>query len=378
MNKFLIMFAAMLFAFVAKGQDVDTANYSEYIIPDYEQIRKDCSGKAGELYYNKLAKRFAEYDTSLTLHELQAFYYGQAYLANYDPYMDYDELNEIRTIMRRETTLPALKKIIKLADAVISKNPAEPQAYYYKAIAQAIARDEYGKEEKPDAKNKFNVLVDILFSTGNGVSVEKAMHVVNVDHEYLIMGINGFSMKRQSLSNIDGHSYDVFDLDSNEYNIDKLYFNVDLIIGAWGKIFREDLIPKNTIDLELGVKFVLELKTTATKNSEFVLVSKEKVKGPLYAEKDSLFCEPIGKNQIVGYFCPMYLRRESENIYNCLVFISSSENEKLYYDTYISRTGRKKDFSVTSNVGMLPGAMMNEMWHDEAQYIRISNIRTKE
>ncbi|MBO4613884.1 MAG: DUF4919 domain-containing protein [Bacteroidales bacterium] len=378
MNKFLIIFATMLFAFVAKGQDVDSVNYPEYVIPDYEQISKDCGGKAGVNYYNKLAKRFAEYDTTLTLRELQAFYYGQAYLDSYDPYVEYEELGEILSILRQETTLSDLKKVIKLADAIILKNPAEPRAYYYKALAQYIANEDYGEAEMHDARDKFNVLVDVLYSTGNGVSVEKAMHVVNVGHEYLILGLNDFNMNMQSLANIDGHSYDVFDLDSNEYNIDKLYFNVDLILGSWGKMFSEDLNPITTIDLELGVKFVLELRNTKSKNSEFVLVSKEKVEGPLFAEKDSLFCEPVAKNQIVGYFCPMYLRRESENIYNCLVFISSNENGRLYYDTYISRTGRKKDFSVTSNVGMFPGAMMNEMWHDEAQYLRISNIRTKE
>ena len=228
---------------------------------------------------------------------------------------------------------------------------------------------------------QFQMLFYTIASTGNGLALEVAMHVVNTSHEYMMMNMYGFQVTQQALVNLKGHAYDRFLIDTNEYGVDTLYFNIDHIVGAWGDLFskEEETGPVTSIDFDLGVKFVLEVKKSKRKNSQFILVSQERVYDTLISKRDSLFKESVPENQIVGYFCPMRLYEGSDHVSNCLVFISNCGKDMLYYDTYIAPTGHAADFRPTSNSGMLSGVMMNEMWHsDDARHIRISNIRTKE
>ena len=380
MKKLLLITAAMLFVGVTQAQDAESEVIVGYTTPNYEQIRKDIADKQSDRYYPKLAKRFVEGDTSLNEMDMQAFYYGQAFLEDYSPYRHYDEFDEIRAIMNKDEapTKADARNIIKLANAVIAKNPAEPMAYYYLNVGHVIAED-IGEMFK--AQWQFQMLLfSTIAGTGDGTTPELAMHVVSTSHEYMMMSMYGFQMKKQELMSINGHSYDMFVLDSNKYGVDTLYFNIDCIVNSWSSLFSEkdELGHVISIDFVLGFKFVLELDDPKRKNSKFVLVSKEPVFDTLISNRDSLFREPVPENQIVGYFCPMRLYEGDESVYNCLVFISNCKNDWLYYDTYIAPEGQPGDFRPTSNGGMLRGAMMNEMWHPaDAHQIRISNIRIK-
>lgn len=383
MKHILLSLVALFLCQMAVGQE-DVESYQGYVTPNYEQIKKDCADKRSNRYYPKLKQRFAKMDTTLQLEDLQAFYYGQAFQDGYYPYQRYDEFDNIRTIMRKEEapTVEDSRSIVKLADAVIAKNPAEPMAYYYKYVGQSIACEYFGADttELKQTQLQFQMLFYTIASTGNGLTPELAMHVVNTSHEYMMMNMYGFQMTQQALTSIDGHSYDLFLIDTNEYGVDTLYFNIDRIVGAWSSLFsqeEEETGPVTSIDLEPGVKFVLELKKPKRKNSQFVLVSKEWVYDTLISNRDSLFREPVPENQIVGYFCPMRLYEGSESVHNCLVFISNCGKDWLYYDTFIAYGDHKQDFQPTSNEGMLRGVMINEMWHTDVQSLRISNIRTR-
>ncbi len=382
MKKSAALLAIILFAVAAWGQDTSDMHVTPYYTPDYQQIQKDCKDKHSSRYYPKLVKRFAQLDTTLNIIDLHTFYYGQAYLDSYMPYDNPKEFDQIRDILNKEETptLQETRTIVKLADAVIARQPAEPRAYYYKYIAQNIACQNYEGDtiEMMISEAQFEALFNTILSTGNGISPELAMHVVSVSHEYMMMGMFGFQSHMQALIRSNGHSYDLFALDSNEYGVDTLYFNIDRIIESWSKLFPEEKETKNggvtSIDLELGTKFVLEMKKAKRKNSKFVLVKQEPIYDTLIVN-DSLFSKTIPENQIVGYFCPMRLTEKSESVYNCLVFRSNSTESWLQYDTYISRDGVR--FSTTSNNGMPRNVLMNEMWHDDAQYLRISNIRKR-
>jgi hypothetical protein len=385
MKRLLLIVSAVFLMGVAKGQVVEETAVVGYTTPNYEQIKKDCADKHSDRYYPKLVKRFAEVDTTLDVTDMQTFYYGQAYLDGYYPYQRYDEFDEIRTIMRKDDapTIEDTRKIVKLADAVIAKCPAEPMAYYYKFVGQSMACEYFGGDtaEKRQTQLQFQMLFYTIASTGNGISPELAMHVVNTSHEYMMMNMYGFRSSEQVLMSIDGHNYDMFLIEPNDYDVDTLYFNIDCIVNSWSSLFpdiKEESGPVTSIDLELGVKFVLELEKPKRKNSKFVLVSKEYVSDTLISNRDSLFRGPVPENQIVGYFCPMRLYEGSDQVSNCLVFISNCKKDWLYYDAYIASSDHIQDFQPTSTRGMPRGVMMNEMWYTNVAYLRISNIRTKE
>lgn len=374
----------MLFIGVAQGQNAEAEAIVGYYTPDYEQIKKDCTDKHSDRYYPKLIKRFAEVDTTLDVADMQTFYYGQAFLDGYNPYRNYDEFSDIRATMNKdeEPTIEDSRKIVKLANDVIAKNPAEPMAYYYKFVGQSIACEYFDGDtlELQKTQLQFQRLFYTIASTGNGITPELAMHVVNTSHEYMMMKMYGFRMKQQALMSIGGHSYDMFVLDSNQYDVDTLYFNIYCITNSWSSLFHEEekTGPVTSIDLELGVKFVLEMEKPKRKDSKFVLVSKETLSDTLLCKRNSLFHEPVSKNQIVGYFCPMRLSEASDNVWNCLVFISNCGKKLLYYDAFIANSDLVNNFQPTTNEGMPSGVMMNEMWPSNVQRLRISNIRTKE
>ena len=385
MKKLAILITALLLMGLTQAQDAEEAAIVGYTTPNYEQIKKDCTDKHSFRYYPNLVKRFAAVDTSLQVEDLQTLYYGQAFLDGYNPYQRYDEFDQIRTIMNKDEapTIEDSRNIVKLADAVIARNPAEPMAYYYKFVGQSVACKYFGGDTAAMQKSQlqFQMLFYTIASTGNGITPEVAMHVVNTSHEYMMMNMYGFSSRQQALMSIEGHNYDMFVLDSNDYAVDTLYFNIDRIVGAWSSLFdieeEDEMGPITSYYPDLGVKFVLELKKPKRKNSQFVLVSEAPVYDTLIFNRDSLFKEPVPENQIVGYFCHMRLSESSEKVYNCLVFISNCKKDWLYYDTYIATIGHTDDFSPTSNEGMPRGVMMNEMWLSDVRQLRITNIRTK-
>ena len=386
MKKLAILITALLLMGLTQAQDAEEAAIVGYTTPNYEQIKKDCTDKHSFRYYPNLVKRFAAVDTSLQVEDLQTLYYGQAFLDGYNPYQRYDEFDQIRTIMNKDEapTIEDSRNIVKLADAVIARNPAEPMAYYYKFVGQSVACEYFGGDTAAMQKSQlqFQMLFYTIASTGNGITPEVAMHVVNTSHEYMMMNMYGFSSRQQALMSIEGHNYDMFVLDSNDYAVDTLYFNIDRIVGAWSSLFdieeEDEMGPITSYYPDLGVKFVLELKKPKRKNSQFVLVSEAPVYDTLIFNRDSLFKEPVPENQIVGYFCHMRLSESSEKVYNCLVFISNCKKDWLYYDTYIATIGHTDEFSPTSNEGMPRGVMMNEMWSSDVLQLHITNIRTKE
>ena len=382
MKKLAILITALLLTGLTQAQDAEEAAIVGYTTPNYEQIKKDCTDKHSFRYYPNLVKRFAAVDTSLQVEDLQTLYYGQAFLDGYNPYQRYDEFDQIRAIMNKDEapTIEDTRMIVKLANAVIAKNPAEPMAYYYKFVGQSMACEYFGGDtaEMQKSQLQFQMLFYTIASTGNGISPELAMHVVNTSHEYMMMGMYGFQMKEQVLMSYNGSNYDMFVIDTNEYGVDTLYFNIDRIVGAWSSLFTVNKEVSETgtgLVLELGERFVLELKKPKRKNSQFVVVSKEMVGDTLVCDRDSLFREPVPKNQVVGYFCPMRLSEDDETVFNCLVFISNCGKKWLYYDTYISTDG--KNFTPTSNNGMPRGVLMNEMWPTDVKVLSIDNIRTK-
>ena len=384
MKKLAILITALLLMGLTQAQDAEEAAIVGYTTPNYEQIKKDCTDKHSFRYYPNLVKRFAAVDTSLQVEDLQTLYYGQAFLDGYNPYQRYDEFDQIRAIMNKDEapTIEDTRMIVKLANAVIAKNPAEPMAYYYKFVGQSMACEYFGGDtaEMQKSQLQFQMLFYTIASTGNGISPELAMHVVNTSHEYMMMGMYGFQMKEQVLMSYNGSNYDMFVIDTNEYGVDTLYFNIDRIVGAWSSLFTDNGEVSETstgLVLELGERFVLELKKPKRKDSQFVLVSKEMVGDTLVCDRDSLFREPVPKNQVVGYFCPMRLSEDDETVFNCLVFISNCRKRWLYYDTYISTDEDGKTFRSTSNNGMPRGVLMNEMWPTNVKILNIDNIRTK-
>lgn len=89
------------------------------------------------------------------------------------------------------------------------------------------------REKAESFNNRIGIVLNAISSCGSGQSPEDAFYVISISHEYTILSLLGFQLKSQSLSG----GCDVMELQENDYDIEKLYFNVSKILEKESELF---------------------------------------------------------------------------------------------------------------------------------------------
>lgn len=193
----------------------------EFTAPNYKKIESAVKDKNSEYYYPTLIEKFNASDSTMTLEQKRHTYYGFVFQDQYSPYhfSDYSKkLNE--SINKENLTNDDFKKIIKLCDFVLIENPFDLRALSYKSFC-LNKLEEKAELEKNIAK--VNIVMEVLISSGDGISKETAFYVTNTSNEYDLLNMLGFEFGgKQSL--ID--HYDYLKLAENEYKIEGFYFDI--------------------------------------------------------------------------------------------------------------------------------------------------------
>ena len=205
--------------------------------PDYKQIKKEINSKGSEFYYPELLRRFEAADTTLTVEQMYYFYYGTATRPDYNPYKtsNYDALH--KALNKENPEEKDWKEAAQAIDEQLKTDPTNIRFHLYKHI---VYDNLYGPESEKtiDAYYQMVMLLSAVTLTGDGRSKETALHVICVTDEYGIMDVFGLSPKQQSLVHGDhGQSYDVMDLEENEYGLESMYFNITVSMEALDKMF---------------------------------------------------------------------------------------------------------------------------------------------
>ena len=205
--------------------------------PDYKRIKKEINSKNGEFYYPELLRRFEAADTTLTVEQMYYFYYGTATRPDYNPYKtsNYDALH--KALEKENPEEADWAKAAQVIDEQLETDPTNIRFHLYKQI---VYDHLYGPESEKtfDAYNQVVMLLSAVTSSGDGRSKETALHVICVTDEYGIMDVFGLSLKQQSLVHDDnGQSYDVMDLEENEYGLESMYFNITVSMESLNKMF---------------------------------------------------------------------------------------------------------------------------------------------
>lgn len=202
--------------------------------PDYERIKKAIDTKDSEFYYPELLRRFQEADTTLTPEQVYHFYYGTATRSSYDPYGS-DHLKEVHDALSGDTiTEENWKEAAQLIEKQLETDPTNLRFHLYKQIVCSHLYGVGSKEHK-DAVKQMRMLVDAVMMSGNGRSVETAIHVLSVPDEYGLLEVFGFSLQSQSLVKKHGRSYDAMALKDNKYGIKTMYFDVTKCMESLSK-----------------------------------------------------------------------------------------------------------------------------------------------
>ena len=202
--------------------------------PDYEQIKQNIEDKQSNFYYPKLWDRFQQGDSTMTLDEKRHLYYGYVFNENYAPYgssskYDSDKANAI--LNKENPTKKEWETLISMFNEALKVEPFHCRYIFYQAIAyQALNKQiEVQKNYK-----KINCIYDAMVSTGDGLSKERAIHVIAVYNEYDHLFLNYLSSRGQSL--VDG-GYDVLYLFSNEDGLEELWFDISQPFKTLTKMF---------------------------------------------------------------------------------------------------------------------------------------------
>ena len=200
---------------------------------DYKSIEKNIVKENSNLYYPVLMGKYVKADSTLTLNEKRHLYYGYSFQDDYSPYSRSDYTDSLRTVLQIKTHgIPEYKKIISYGDSVLVKNPFELTTMNY----QLYALEKLGSIKAYSKKiAQFNIIIDALLSSGNGLTKEESFYVIYTSHEYVLLNILGFTFGgRQSLI----EHYDYLELTESDAKIEGLYFDVSPCLNSMSKMFE--------------------------------------------------------------------------------------------------------------------------------------------
>ena len=199
--------------------------------PDYKQIKKVVNDKDSEFYYPELLRRFEAADIALTPEQAYYFYYGTATRPDYNPYKlsNYKEVKE--ALNGDKNSEESWRKAAQVIEKELQSDPTNLRFHLYK---QTVCSHLYGNESQQylDAVSQVKTLLSAIMASGDGRSLETAFHVISVTDEYGMMDFLGVSLKKQSIVNDKGQSYDLMEFKENKYGLKSLYFNITVCMEA--------------------------------------------------------------------------------------------------------------------------------------------------
>lgn len=207
----------------------------KFVKPDYKAIKKEVGDKNSPYFYEKLEQKFNAADTTMTLEEKRHLYYGFTNQERYSSFYTGAANDSLRSVLDKEVLeTDDFKKIITYGTAVLSENPFDIRTLNIMSYA-------YEKQSNlTEAKNKalqIGIIVEAIFSTGDGTSKENAFYVINVPHEYDVINVLGFEFGgKQSL--IEG-MYDYLTLAENPYGLKGFYFDMSPSFNKLAESFKD-------------------------------------------------------------------------------------------------------------------------------------------
>lgn len=201
--------------------------------PDYSKIKKAISEKSSKLYYPVLMQRFIAADTLMTLKEKRHLYYGYRYQSSYSPYDSSEFVDSLYNKLdsKQELNDADLDMILNYADLILLDDPFNIRAMNY----QVYVFSERGNEAAlSKCLFKINTILDVLFSSGDGLDKENAIYVINTRHEYDFLNVLGLVSEGQAL--ID--HFDYLSLQENELKLEGLYFDISPCLEYLNIMFK--------------------------------------------------------------------------------------------------------------------------------------------
>ena len=219
MKKYWFLFVACVLSGAAFAQEA-------FLLPDYEGIQN-----MGQAQYDSLLSRFQAQDTTLSIVDLQAVYYGSAFYGNPSKGLNNKRLN---AIFEAEGN----KGAILYVDSVLTSSPLNLDALRTRFI---LAYNENDSVATRAYLWKYDRLLDAIYATGDARSEKTALHVVCVDDEYTIMYyVMQVNPEGQTLTSSLCDKIDIVTKNGIKLPV---YFDVQLVLALNNRMFSSDKKP---------------------------------------------------------------------------------------------------------------------------------------
>lgn len=205
---------------------VTTAFAKDFLLPDYEGIQA-----MGQSNYNLLLNRFQAQDTTLSIQDFQAIYYGSAFYGAPSSGMSMKRLNAIYEADGNEG-------VIMYVDSLLSESPLNLGALRMRFIAAYNANDSITTSKY---LWQYDRLMDAVYATGDALTEETALHVVCVNDEYTIMNyVMQVEFEQQTLT---PSMCDKMDIITKKGIKMSVYFDVQLVLAIENRMFSTSKKP---------------------------------------------------------------------------------------------------------------------------------------
>jgi len=205
---------------------ITTAAAEDFLLPDYEGIQA-----MGQSNYNLLLIRFQAQDTTLSIHDFQAIYYGSAFYGTPSRGMSNKRLNAIYEADGNEG-------VIVYVDSLLSESPLNLGALRTRFIAAYKANDSITAHKY---LWQYDRLMDAIYATGDALTEKTALHVVCVDDEYTIMNyVMQVKLEQQTLTSSMCDKMDIVTKNGTKMSV---YFDVQLVLALENRMFSTSKKP---------------------------------------------------------------------------------------------------------------------------------------
>ena len=212
---------------------------------DFDQVKQNITDSTSEFYYPRLLERIWANDTSISHGAYKHLYYGNVFQEYYHPYGSSHSKKEFNDLYAAGDYQQTIDKGL----VVLRENPVDIEVILKILLSCLEIGDK--ATARIYAVHYFGFL-DVIYSSGDGESLETAYVVISVDDEYRIVGDLELSVKQQVL--IDDCDLLVFvkrgQRKIRRKKIKQLYFNVRMPLLSLSSSFEDVDLPEPDPDEE--------------------------------------------------------------------------------------------------------------------------------
>ena len=197
--------------------------------PNYAYIKSEIKNPNSPYYYPTLFKRYLANDTTLNIEQYRALYYGFTYQKEYQSYGNPPQDDILARYANKDhLTIADCDTILLYAGQLVAKFPFD--IHWINRMAYAY----HVKGDNADANLlsfKAKMILQTIFSTGNGRTLPTAWHVIEVGDEYEIIYMLGLYPLHSTLV---GLQCDHVTVSENPSGVRGFYFNVKRLLDMEG------------------------------------------------------------------------------------------------------------------------------------------------